>query len=144
MFSSLPSPPAAPHPESPVFRPFLRVGGHTHRLDVSACALFTFFWCFHTSRKLPRPIPETVQAIKLPAEANPLCPLGDVYVSKEPSRPEPKGSGRRSLALSRGCPLPPAERAALLCQLVPAEEHKTKISVDLDADTPGRPAGAAG
>lgn len=48
------------------FSSLLRVGGPIHHLDDSASTLLTspFFSCFHTSRKLPHPIPETVHAIK--------------------------------------------------------------------------------
>lgn len=47
-----------------------------HSLD------FTFFSSFQTSRKLPRPLSS-------PEHGNPLDPLGVVYFSKQPSRPEP-------------------------------------------------------
>lgn len=66
----------------------------------------SFFSSFHTSRKPPRPFSVPAQPTKWPAQAYPLSPLGDVYVSKEPSRPQPTETGRRSLTLSRGCSRP--------------------------------------
>ena len=84
------------------------------------------FLVFHTSGKPLRPFQGLAQTIKCPALVNPLGPLGDVYVSKEPLRLLLGATGRRSLPLSRGCPRPPSERDALLPHLVSAEEYKTK------------------
>lgn len=64
--------------------------------------------------------------MKWPTQTKPLGSLGNVYVSKGASRPQPGETGRRSLTLSRDSPRPPGERAALLFQMASAEEYKTK------------------
>lgn len=61
-----------------------------HSLD------FTFFSSFYTSRKPHHPFSGPAQAIKWPTQDNPLRLLRVVYVSKEPSSPEPNETRRRS------------------------------------------------